>query len=104
MDKLLDMSDEHFREVMKLLALHLPGIEVWAYGSRAQFKARPQSDLDLVVFAAKDQRDSVYSLREAFEESSLPFRVDVFVRDDIPENFRKNITEKYIVLQKNTGT
>ena len=28
----------------------------------------------------------------------MPFRVDVLVWDEVPEKFRKNISEKYAVL------
>ena len=95
----LDMTEEQYAEVKRLLSLHLPGTEVWAYGSRAAFKARPQSDLDLVVFSSKAQRAKVYALKEAFEESVLPFRVDIFVWDDIPEYFRGNILSSRVVIQ-----
>jgi len=97
---LLDMTEEQFTEVMRLLTCHVPNIEVWAYGSRATFKARPQSDLDMVVFLTKEQRECVSPLREALEESFLPFRVDLFIWDDIPDYFKQNILSERVVLQK----
>ena len=33
----------------------------------------------------------MYDLKEAFEESNLPFRVDVFVWDSTPECFKRRI-------------
>ena len=39
-------------------------------------------------------------LREAFDESSLPFRVDLFVWDDVPQDFRKRIETEHVVLAK----
>ena len=68
------------------------------YGSRVKWTSRPQSDLDLVVFATPEQRPQVGDLREAFEESNLPFRVDLFVWDDVPDSFRKQIQEEHVVL------
>ena len=103
MKPLLDMTEEQFAEVMRLLAFHLPDVEVWAYGSRATFKAKPHSDLDLVAFTTKDQRENIYALREAFDESILPFRVDLFVWDDIPEHFKGNILSERVILQDNTA-
>ena len=70
------------------------------YGSRAKWTARPQSDLDIVVFATPEQSSQVFALGEAFEESNLPFRVDLFVWDDVPERFRKHIKQDYVVLMK----
>ncbi|MGC5098445.1 hypothetical protein ACPXA0_25945, partial [Escherichia coli] len=68
---------------------------------RVKWTSRPQSDLDMVVFIAPDQKSQVYNLKEAFEESNLPFRVDLFVWDEVPEQFRKNIKTAHVVLQEN---
>lgn len=92
-------ADEH-KEVVRLLQHHLPDTEVWAYGSRVKGTARPASDLDLVTFASAGQKEAVSRLREAFDESPLPFRVDLFVWDKVPEEFRKNIEEARVVVQK----
>ena len=37
-------------------------------------------------------------LREALEESDLPFRVDLFVWDEVPEGFRKRIEVEQVAL------
>ena len=39
-------------------------------------------------------------MREALEESNLLVSVDVMKWESIPENFKKNIREKYVVLQE----
>ena len=54
----------------------------------------------MVVFATPEQSSQVFALGEAFEESNLPFRVDLFVWDDVPERFRKHIKQDYVVLMK----
>ena len=84
-NKTIDMNPKARRTIKELLQRYLPGVTVWAYGSRVKWTARPDSDLDLVVFANQEQRSNVANLREAFEESSLPFRVDVFIWDEVPE-------------------
>jgi len=94
----LDLRERHLAEIIRLLALRLPGVEAWAYGSRVNGSARPASDLDLVVFASPEQSRQVGDLMEAFEESSLPFRVDLFVWDELPEQFKKNIQAQHIAL------
>ncbi len=65
-------------EVRRILAAHVPECQVWAFGSRVIGKAKPLSDLDLGLAGTKaltlaKQAD----LTEAFDESDLPFRVDV---------------------------
>ena len=88
-DAAIDITAEERETVLALLRRHLPGTAAWAYGSRVKWTSRPQSDLDLVVFATPEQQRHVGDLREAFEESNLPFRVDLFVWDDVPEEFRE---------------
>ena len=94
----IDITAEQRKTVLALLARHLPNTTAWVYGSRVKWTARPQSDLDLVVFATPEQAGRVSDLREAFEESNLPFRMDLFVWDTVPEQFRKAIEAEHVVL------
>ena len=96
----IDLTAAQRKEVAALLQRYLPDTEVWAYGSRVKFTAKPHSDLDMVAFAAKEQSQAVANLREAFEESYLPFRVDLFVWDEVPEEFHGNIEEARVVVQE----
>ena len=57
-----------------------------------------QPRLNLVAFSSPEQHQSVSELREALEESNLPFRVDLFVWDEIPPQFRKTIHHAHVVL------
>ena len=97
----IDLTLSQRREVTTLLNRCLPNTEIWAYGSRVSFTAEPSSDLDMVAFASKEQNQAVANLREAFEESCLPFRVDLFVWDELPKEFHKNIEKASVVIQRN---
>ena len=97
----IDITTDQRRTILALLRKHLPYTTAWVYGSRVKWASRPQSDLDMVVFATPEQNSRVFALREAFEESNLPFRVDLFVWDDVPERFRKHIKQDYVVFSDN---
>ena len=97
-DRPIDITADQRKNVLALLERYLPNTTAWVYGSRANWTSRPQSDLDMVVFATPEQNDRVAELREAFEESDLPFRVDLFVWDTVPEEFRKRIETEHVVL------
>ena len=96
----LDVTAAERRTVLALLERHLPNTTVWAYGSRVKWTSRPASDLDLVAFARPEQGARVAELREAFEESALPFSVDLFVWDEISESFRKRIKAEHVPLAR----
>ena len=95
----IDITAAQKKIVLDLLKKHIPNIEVWAYGSRVTGTTKPCSDLDIVALTADGHRENISNLKEAFEESDLPFRVDLFVWDQVPENFHKIIKKKYVVLQ-----
>ena len=101
-DQAIDITAAERKAVLDLLDRHLPGTAAWVYGSRVKWTSRPHSDLDLVVFATQQQRRQVGDLREAFEESNLPFRVDLFVWDDVPESFKDKIEAERFVLVDST--
>ena len=97
-DRPIDITTDQRKTLLALIKRHLPNTTAWVYGSRVKWTSRPQSDLDLVVFTKPDQERRVSELREAFEESNLPFRVGLFVWDAVPEQFRKQIEADHVVL------
>ncbi|MDT8447765.1 MAG: nucleotidyltransferase domain-containing protein [bacterium] len=94
----IDLKPEHLKLLLGLLRQHLPHVEIWAYGSRVKGTARPSSDLDLVAFAQPEQAAQVARLKEELEESNLPFRVDLFLWDEVPETFKTNIEQGHVIL------
>ncbi|MEI7474960.1 MAG: restriction endonuclease subunit S [bacterium] len=97
--KKIDVDINYQKIIKDLLKRYIPNTEVWAYGSRVKWTSKPQSDLDMVVFASKEEKIAASNLKEAFEESSLPFRVDLFIWDEVPEQFHDNIKKEHVVLQ-----
>ncbi len=97
------VSVDQWQELQRILETCLPGVTVWAFGSRVKGTARKNSDLDLVAFAEASQSPLVGQAREAFEESSLPFRVDLHVWSDLPESYQANIRQQYEAIQPDLG-
>ncbi|MRR36896.1 nucleotidyltransferase domain-containing protein [bacterium] len=97
---MLDLAPEYLDEVRRLLAAYLPDREVWAFGSRVSGKAKPFSDLDLVVMGDEplDFR-TLSALKDAFAESNLPFRVDVVEWATTDDTFRSIIRQSGEVLR-----
>ena len=101
----IDITPKQRQALLVLVRRFIPGVVVWAYGSRVLWTARPNSDLDLVVFTSPAQRPLVSELKEALAESSqIPFLVDLHVWDEIPERFREIIRKEYVVLQEVEGS
>lgn len=90
-----------YREMVDdLLREHVPGVEVWAYGSRVIGDAHDASDLDLVLRSPTLERlgPELEDLRDAFQESNLPILVQAHDWAELPESFHHEIARLYVVL------
>ena len=97
---MIDLSPAHLSIVERILAEHVPECEVRAFGSRATWNAKDYSDLDLAVVGEEPlPREAVTRLKEAFEESRLPMRVDVIDWHSIADGFREAIESECVVVQ-----
>ncbi len=94
----IDLTSKELKIILTLIDKYLPDTTVWAFGSRVKFKSKPESDLDIVAFIAPEQKSKYNDLKTAFDESDLPFRVDLLSWDEIPDNFKRNIEKEYAVL------
>lgn len=96
----IDLSQQDWELVKRILNQLLPGLEVWAFGSRINGKAKRYSDLDLAVISQQPlPLATMAALREAFDESDLPMKVDVVDWATTREPFRKIISDNKVVVQ-----
>lgn len=96
----IDVRPDHLRIVREVLHRHLPvGVKVWVFGSRASWTTKDSSDLDLALDGeAEIPRRSLSALEEAFEDSDLPYTVDVVDLKRIGERFRRIVTKQRAVV------
>jgi len=98
---MIDLRPDHLEAVKRILAELAPECEVRAFGSRVKWTAKDYSDLDLVIVGQdKLERAHLDRIQEAFEESDLPFRVDVLDWCAISTEFKEIIEQAYIVIQE----
>jgi uncharacterized protein len=94
---MIDLSPDQLAIVQSILEAHLPDVEVRAFGSRTKGTATAHSDLDLAIIAPLPVA-TLGELVEAFEESSLPFRVDIVVYPSASPNFQALIDDHYVTI------
>ena len=97
----LRIAPRHRRILEALLREHLPGVEVWAYGSRVNGRGHDGSDLDLVLRKPdlqKFEADQLRGFEDAVRESTIPFLVDVHDWARLPERFHREIEGDYVVM------
>jgi type I restriction enzyme, S subunit len=97
---LIDISPENWRIVRDILQRYVPDREVWAFGSRAKWTAKEFSDLDIAIIGDTPLSIALTAdMREAFQESALPFKVDIVDWANITPSFQQVIQAAKIQIQ-----
>ena len=94
------LEARHLQLVQRLLADLVPELEVWAFGSRVTGSSKPYSDLDLALvsdLAVEPRKRAALGL--AFDESDLPFKVDVVELAQLPPAMRAQVVRAHEVIQ-----
>lgn len=74
----IDIRLDHWEIVRDILQRHVPQHEVWAFGSRARWTAKPHSDLGLAVITDQPPPLKISAdLSDDLSASALPWKVDV---------------------------
>ncbi|MCY3934377.1 MAG: restriction endonuclease subunit S [Chloroflexi bacterium] len=96
----VDIRIDHLEAVQCILRKHLPaGVMVSVFGSRANWTSKDSSDLDLAVQGtAAIDHETMARLEIAFEESDLPYTVDVVDLNRIGESFRQIVESQRTLL------
>ncbi|MDE0679102.1 MAG: nucleotidyltransferase domain-containing protein [Gammaproteobacteria bacterium] len=97
----LHLPDRHRATIEALVREHLPDVEVWAYGSRANGRSHEGSDLDLILRGPglrKIPLDCLAGFTDALRESTIPFLVEARDWARAPERFHQQIESEHIVL------
>jgi predicted nucleotidyltransferase len=98
----LHLTPAELTLLRQLLARHLPGLTLRAFGSRVagwpgSRGLKPHSDLDLAV-SGRPTDLALATLRADLEESDLRWRVDVCLLDELPPALRELVQRHGVML------
>ena len=96
----IEIAPDEARIVLQIVQRRLSGREVFVFGSRAKHKARRRSDLDLAIDGSQPlDLGTRADLVCDFDESDLPYRVDLVDLATITAEFRKLIEPDFVPLK-----
>jgi predicted nucleotidyltransferase len=94
------IAEEALEEVRRIVTERLKGRDamVVLFGSRASGSTRVASDIDVAVLPRSPLPTGLLSrIREALEESHVPYRVDVVDLSSVDPAFRKRVLETGVI-------
>jgi predicted nucleotidyltransferase len=92
--------DRYLRQAKQIVASKLVGyaIDAYLFGSRATGKATRYSDIDIALLSTAPMRATLVSdLKETFEESVIPYHVDVVDLSIVSEEFRQKVLQEGVL-------
>ena len=96
----IDIRPDHAKIVHDILEKFVPDNAVWVFGSRAKWLAKEYSDLDLCIIGDTPLTFITLGLlEEAFEDSDLPYKVDVVDWATTSPEFRKIIKRDKVIFK-----
>lgn len=100
MSDTIRLTETEMTEVCSILRRFLPSdVNVFVFGSRAHGRLKPWSDLDLSLESNEPLSWSILAdLAEAFDESRLPWKVDLLDRASVSPEFGKIVDAKKLPL------
>ena len=98
---MIQLTTPQLTTVRAIWRRHIPDRQVLVFGSRAQGKAKPFSDLDLAIMGLKPLTLAESSaLQSAFSASDLPFKVDLVDWASVSDEFRRVIKQSGKEIKK----
>ncbi len=102
MDAKITLTTEQCNIIKSILDESLnPSDKVFIFGSRTTGKAKPYSDIDLAIDLHKQtilSLDILSELEDKFEDSALPYKVDIVDLNNVSDNFKNAISHQAILI------
>lgn len=99
----LNLNHKYLDMLLADLDAVLPESEVWAFGSRVSGGCHSGSDIDIVVRNPADLTipvgQKLAELKERISEGNIPILVDVLDWALIPDSFRNEISQNYLIIK-----
>ena len=90
----------YLQQAERIVTKQLAGqaVDAYLFGSRAIGTATRYSDIDIALLPKTSMRPTLAAnLREAFEESTIPYHVDVVDLSTVSENFCKKVLQEGVL-------
>lgn len=90
---MIDLEEKYISFIKEVIFKYLQEGKIYLFGSRAKGKARKYSDIDIALDNKDLDKTILLKIKNEFENSTLPYEVDVLDLNNISESFKKHIID-----------
>lgn len=93
---MIDLEEKYIDFIKNTISSMIHNYKLYVFGSRAKNRARKYSDIDLAIDSQELTPQIKTKLEFTFENSTLPYEVDIINLNDIDNKF-KNLIQKDLI-------
>ena len=87
------LMDEYIDFIKKTIRQYLQEGKIYLFGSRTKGTSRKYSDIDIALDCPNLNENILLKIKNDFENSTLPYEVDVLDLNNISETFKQHIKQ-----------
>mgnify|MGYP000489054999 CR=1 FL=1 len=95
---MIDLDIKYINFIKKDISKYLSNFEIYLFGSRAKGTARKYSDIDIAILSDELTSDIKLKLEANFENSTLPYKIDIIDLKTISHEFKDLIKDSLIKI------
>jgi uncharacterized protein len=96
---LFGLAENHWQIILsELKKFQDLGCQVFVFGSRARGDHKPFSDLDVLLKCKESHEVLLSEVREFFEESNIPIKIDIVRDQDLAQSYRTNVDKDLVQI------
>lgn len=95
---MIDLEEKYINFIKSTIAKFLKNYDLFLFGSRAKGTARKYSDIDIAILSEELDEDKRLKILFEFENSTLPYQVDVVDLKTVSDDFKALIKNDLIKL------
>lgn len=95
---MIDLEEKYIDFIKNTISSMIHNYKLYVFGSRAKNRARKYSDIDLAIDSQELTPQIKTKLEFTFENSTLPYEVDIINLNDIDNKFKDLIQKDLIEI------
>lgn len=95
---MIDLDIKYIKFIKNIISKYLDEYSLYLFGSRAKGVAKKYSDIDLAILANNFSSEIKNKLEFEFENSTLPYEVDLIDLNNVNDEFKKLILSSMVEL------
>ena len=95
---MIDLDIKYIKFIKEIISKYLDEYSLYLFGSRAKGVSKKYSDVDLAIEADNFSSEIKAKLEFEFENSTLPYEVDLIDLNNISDEFKKLILSSMVEL------